>query len=99
VTKADFVKAIKEKADLATIAKAEAVYGAVFEILADYLKVGEAVSVFGFGSFKVTVRSARKGRNPQTGKPMQIPESKSVRFTPAKKLKGELKGAKAAKKK
>jgi DNA-binding protein HU-beta len=90
VTKADFVKAIKEKAELATNGQAEAVYKAVFDIVADCLKEGEAVSVFGFGSFKVTERAARQGRNPRTGKKMQIPASKTVKFSPAKKLKEEL---------
>jgi DNA-binding protein HU-beta len=48
------------------------------------------VSVSGFGSFKVVKRAARKGRNPRTGEDLQIPASKTVKFTAGKALKESL---------
>ncbi len=54
------------------------------------LKKGDTVTLIGFGTFKVTKTSARKGRNPQTGKEIQIPASKRVRFTAGKGLKEEV---------
>ena len=87
MTKAEIVKALKEKAGLATLAQAEAAYEKLFAIIGATLKNGDAVGVSGFGSFKVVNRKARKGRNPRTGKEIQIPASKTVKFTPGKALK------------
>jgi DNA-binding protein HU-beta len=87
MTKAELVKALKEKAALATNAQAEAAHDALIGILADSLKKGDAVTLTGFGSFKIVHRAARKGRNPRTGKELQIPASKAVKFTPSKTLK------------
>ena len=90
MTKAEFVKALKEKAGLATLAQAEAAYENLFGIISEALKKGDAVSITGFGSFKVVQRKARKGRNPRTGKEMQLPASKTAKFTPGKALKESL---------
>jgi DNA-binding protein HU-beta len=51
------------------------------------LKKGEAVTLVGFGTFKTTVRKARKGRNPLTGGAIRIPKRKAVRFSAGKALK------------
>jgi len=51
------------------------------------LKKGDAVTLVGFGTFKTTVRKARKGRNPQTGGTIRIPRRKAVRFSAGKSLK------------
>ena len=51
------------------------------------LKKGEAVTFVGFGSFKTSVRKARKGRNPLTGGTIRIPKRKAVRFSAGKALK------------
>jgi DNA-binding protein HU-beta len=67
MTKAELVKALKEKASLATLAQAEAVHDGLFAILMETLKKGDSVAISGFGSFKVVERKARKGRNPRTG--------------------------------
>ncbi|MDO4221959.1 MAG: HU family DNA-binding protein [Akkermansia sp.] len=48
----------------------------------------EKVQIAGFGTFETKTRSARKGRNPRTGEPMQIPACKSVGFKPSGALKG-----------
>ena len=87
MTKAEFVKTLKEKAGLATLAQAEAAYDSLFGILKASLKNGDNVAITGFGSFKVMKRKARRGRNPRTGKEIQIPASKTVKFTVGKALK------------
>ena len=90
MTKAEVVKELKEKAGLATLAQAEAAYDKLFSIIGASLKNGDAVSIFGFGSFKVVHRKARQGRNPRTGEDIQIPASKAVKFTAGKALKERL---------
>lgn len=87
MTKAEFVKTLKEKVGLSTLGQAEAAYEKLFDIISEGLKQGDAVSISGFGSFKLVNRKARKGRNPRTGEEMQIPASKTVKFTPSKALK------------
>jgi len=90
MTKAEIVKKLKEEAGLATLAQAEAAYEKLFAIIAGTLKNGEAIAISGFGSFKTVKRAARKGRNPRTGKDIQIPASTAVKFTPGKALKESL---------
>ena len=58
--------------------------------IAKSLKKGEAVTLVGFGTFKTTVRKARKGRNPLTGGAIRIPKRKAVRFSAGKALKTAL---------
>ena len=55
------------------------------------LKQGDAVTLVGFGTFKVTQRGARKGRNPQTGETISIKASKAPKFTAGKALKEAVK--------
>jgi DNA-binding protein HU-beta len=76
--------------DVVSPAQAEAAYEGLFTTPAKALKQGDAVSVAGFGSFKVVERKARTGRNPRTGEELAIPASKAVKFTPAKALKESL---------
>ena len=90
MTKAEIVKAVKEQAKLATLAQAEAAYDSLFGIIKAALKQEDAVNISGFGGFKVVNRKARKGRNPRTGKEIQIPASKAVKFTAGKGLKESL---------
>ena len=87
MTKAEFVRNLKERAGLATLAQAESAYESVFSIITGTLKSGGDVSIFGFGSFKVVKRNARKGRNPRTGKELKIAARKAVKFTAGKALK------------
>ena len=51
------------------------------------LKKGEAVTFVGFGTFKTSIRKARKGRNPLTGGTIRIPNRRAVRFSAGKALK------------
>ena len=60
---------------------------AVFECITDALADGERVQVPGFGTFSVSERAERQGRNPATGETITIPASKNVRFKAGKNLK------------
>lgn len=91
MTKAELVQKIHAKSGLATKAQTEAALDATIAALTEALKTGESVTFTGFGSFKVTNRAARKGRNPRTGKEITIPASKAVKFTPGKMLKEAVK--------
>ena len=91
MTKAELVQKIHAKSGLATKAQAEAALDALIATLTDAMKGGDAVTFTGFGSFKVTKRAARKGRNPRTGKEINIPAGKAVKFTPGKALKEAVK--------
>lgn len=71
-------------------AQAKATIQAVFIEIAEAAGRGEEVSIPGFGKFSVKDRPARQGRNPATGKPMNIAASKKVSFTAAKGLKDKL---------
>ncbi len=70
--------------------QADAVLKAVLTTLGDALEAGREVRLVGFGSFSVSARAARKGRNPATGEEVDIAASKSVKFKPAKDLKTRL---------
>ena len=90
MTKVEIVKILKEQAELATTAQAQAVYDSLFGIIKATLQQGNTVTISGFGSFKTVQRMARKGRNPSTGEEMIIPASKTVKFIPAKSFKETL---------
>ena len=60
------------------------------DVVAEELKKGEQIQLVGFGTFKVSERAAREGRNPQTGETMQIKASKTPKFTAGKALKDAL---------
>ena len=96
MNKMDLISAVAEKADLPK-AKAAEVVDAVFGAIEGALKKAEEVRLVGFGSFATATRKASKGRNPQTGVEIDIPESTSVRFKPGKALKDAVNGAKAKK--
>lgn len=87
--KAQLVDDVANRVDLTKKQAAEAV-DATFDCIADYLKKGERVSVPGFGSFSVSERAARKGRNPATGQEIDIPASKNAKFKAGKDLKDSL---------
>ena len=72
---------------VSTKKEAQAAVDCVFSTITNALKKKDAVTLIGFGTFKVAQRNARKGRNPQTGKDMFIKEKKVPRFVPGKALK------------
>jgi len=63
---------------------------AVLEAIVAGVKADGQTQIMGFGTFKISERAARMGRNPRTGEPIQIKASKSIRFTPAAPLKASL---------
>ena len=65
---------------------------ALIEVISDALKMGESISLTGFGTFEVRNRSARIGRNPKTGKELKIAASKVPAFKPGAALKGSING-------
>jgi len=87
MTKAEFVASIATKTGLSKTAAAEAV-DAVIGTIVETLKAGDKVTFPGFGSFSVSERAARTGRNPQTGAEIKIAASKSGKFSAGKDLKG-----------
>ncbi|MGA3207685.1 MAG: HU family DNA-binding protein [Syntrophales bacterium] len=76
-----------------TCSKAEAVnaVNAVLDAIKKGLKKGGKVTLVGFGTFSVSKRAARTGRNPQTGKPIKIAAKKVPKFTAGKALKDAVK--------
>jgi DNA-binding protein HU-beta len=71
--------------------EAQAAVECVLSSITKALKKGDAVTLVGFGTFKVTKRKARMGRNPQTGEEIKIKASKAPKFTPGKSLKEAVK--------
>lgn len=86
MNKAELVDVVAKAADLSKAAAARAL-DAVLEGITKGLKAGHTVTLVGFGTFKVSHRAARKGRNPQTGKEIQIKASKVPTFKAGKALK------------
>jgi len=85
MNKADLVNEVANV--LSTKMEAQAAVDCVFESIVKTLKNGDAVTLVGFGSFKVVKRKARTGRNPQTGAEIQISASNAPRFVPGKAFK------------
>ena len=85
----ELVAAIAEKSELSK-KDAEKALKAFTDVVAEELKKGEQIQLVGFGTFKVSERAAREGRNPQTGETMQIKASKSPKFKAGKALKDML---------
>jgi len=88
--KADIVDYIAGAVDGLTKKAAGEAFDAAITAIVKGLKKGERVQVPGFGSFSVSKRAARKGRNPATGATITIKASKNVRFKAGKELKDTL---------
>lgn len=89
MNKAEFISGVAEKAAMTKKDAATAVEAVLAQLTESFAK-GEDVPFIGFGTFKVSTRKARIGRNPSTGKEMSIPESKTVTFKVGSKLKEQL---------
>ena len=72
---------------VSTKKEAQGAVDCIFSSITKALKKGDAVTLVGFGTFKVSKRKARKGRNPQTGEEIKIKASKAPKFTSGKSLK------------
>ena len=86
MSKTELVAAIAEKTGL-TKKDSEAAVNAFIGTITEQLKKGEKVQLIGFGTFEVSERAARTGRNPQTGAEMTIAASKAPKFKAGKALK------------
>lgn len=86
MTKADIVESVYEKVGFSKKEAAQMVE-MVFEIMKDNLERGEKIKISGFGNFLVKEKRARKGRNPQTGKEIQISPRRVLSFKPSQALK------------
>lgn len=89
MNKTELVAAIAAKAEL-TKKDSEKALAAFIESVTAELKAGNKVQLVGFGTFEVSKRAARTGRNPQTGAEMKIPASKAPKFKAGKALKDSI---------
>lgn len=89
MTKAELVDSIAAKTDLPK-GTAERIVATIFDDIVGALKNGDKVNISGFGTFQVSERKARTGRNPKTGEAIQIEASRSAKFKPGKTLKDSL---------
>jgi DNA-binding protein HU-beta len=85
MNKGDLINHVAENANLTKSQAAEAVYS-VFTKIQATLKNSEKVAMLGFGTFSITERAARVGRNPRTGEAIQIAAKKVVKFKAGKEL-------------
>jgi DNA-binding protein HU-beta len=86
MTKSDLIAQVAEQTSLTKKDSAAAI-DAVFASITAALAQGDGLSITGFGSFAISDRAAKEGRNPKTGEKMTIAASKAVKFKPGKALK------------
>ena len=89
MNKGDLIEKIVSEVNI-TKADAARVLESIVDGITQSLKRGERTTISGFGTFSVSKRNARVGRNPQTGEPINIPARRVARFTAGKELKEEL---------
>jgi DNA-binding protein HU-beta len=90
MNKGDMVNQISTDAGI-TKQQAQDALDSVIKTTSNELKNGNKVTLVGFGTFSVSKRSARKGRNPQSGEEINIPAKKVVKFKPGKELSDHVK--------
>ena len=86
MNKTELIAAIAEQAEISK-KDAEKALKAFVDVVTEQLKEGEKVQLVGFGTFEVSERAAREGRNPQTGATMKIEACKVPKFKPGKAFK------------
>ena len=86
MNKTELVEAMAEKAELSK-KDSEKALKAFIDVVSEELKNGGKIQLVGFGTFEVSERAARTGKNPQTGAAIQIPASKAPKFKAGKALK------------
>jgi DNA-binding protein HU-beta len=91
MTKAELIESVASKVDLPR-ATAERAVNTMFDEMVAALKGGDKVNISGFGTFSVSTRKARTGRNPKTGESIEIAASRAAKFKPGKTLKDEING-------
>lgn len=90
MTKNELIEKVAKKSSLTKRAASDSV-NATFNTIRDSLIRGEKVVISGFGTFLIRKRAARRGRNPQTGQSIQIPQTKIPGFTAGKTIKRHIK--------
>ena len=85
MNKTEFIAAVAEKAEISK-KDSEKALKAFVDVVTEQLKAGDKVQLVGFGTFEVSERAAREGRNPQTGKTMTIEACKAPKFKAGKAL-------------
>ncbi|MBU1737109.1 MAG: HU family DNA-binding protein [Proteobacteria bacterium] len=85
MNKSELIAAMAEVADISNAAAGKALDGMMGAVSGSLAK-GDKVSLIGFGTFSVTKRAARDGRNPQTGKTIKIAAKNVAKFKPGTKL-------------
>jgi len=93
VNKSELIEHIANEADISKAAAGRALEALIGGV-AKTLKKGDSVSLVGFGTFAITKRAARSGRNPRTGATIKIKAAKVPKFRPGKALKDSLNGVK-----
>lgn len=91
MTKADIIEGVYEKVGFSKKESAEIVE-LVFDTLKETLERGDKIKISGFGNFQVRQKKARVGRNPQTGKEIEISARRVLTFRPSQVLKSALNG-------
>ena len=89
MTKADLIEQVYLKVGLPRTESVELVEQ-VLEIIKETLEQGENVKISGFGSFNIREKRPRRGRNPQTGEPLEITQRKILSFKPSQKLRNAI---------
>ncbi|MCU6746856.1 MULTISPECIES: HU family DNA-binding protein [Lachnospiraceae] len=89
MNKTELVAAIAETAEISK-KDSEKALKAFIDVVTEQMKKGDKVQLVGFGTFEVSERAAREGRNPQTGKTMKIAACKAPKFKAGKALKDAL---------
>jgi len=90
MTKAELIAQVAAEAQVRKV-DAEKAINSLIRIVSEALKSQGRLALAGFGTFMVSERKAREGRNPQTGSPIKIPATKVVKFKPGKQLKDSVK--------
>jgi len=86
MNKAELIEAVSKVTEM-TKADTERAIDALIDVVSKNIKKKDGVKLVGFGTFAVSARKARVGRNPQTGEEIQIPARKVPVFRPGKELK------------
>ena len=86
MTKADLIESVSTKLDLPR-GQAERAVNTIFDDIVAALRNGDKVYISGFGTFAVSARKARSGRNPKTGEKVEVPAKRVPYFKPSKELK------------
>ena len=85
MNKGDLVEKVAQDCEISKAA-AEKAFNSVMDAISEAVSAGDKVTLIGFGTFSVSERAAREGRNPQTGKKIKIPAKKVVKFKAGSKL-------------